>query len=294
MSVPPILKKALESDRMASSYLFYGRRPEAFRDPIVTFMKGILCSQKDGLSFCGTCPDCRQTASLNHPDVTATGAPGHEGDLGPGDRIGVDTVRDEILERASLTPARSEYKLFWLHDLTRFTTEASNTLLKVLEEPPGNAIFLLTSRSRWDCLPTIRSRCQWIRVPREEPDLRDLKSRCEFHWDGDVDVETLEEWLQLLNGQKKSREFNWSRDSARQFLEFLLFVLDEKYRARAKTTDDELMAECPGDRLSYGLIPDILQRLEELDRGGNATLVVNSLLESIFFPGAQDEWVDAM
>lgn len=293
MSVPDTLKNALESDRLATSYLFYGRPPEQFRKPIVDFLKGILCGNEPGLDFCDDCADCLQTEHLNHPDVTATGAPGHEGDVDPDDRIGVDTVRDAIIDKASLTPARSEYKLFWLHDLTRFTTEASNTLLKVLEEPPGNALFLLTSRSRWDCLPTIRSRCQWIRVPREEPSLETLTDRCEFHWE-DPDVETAEEWLQLLNGERKSREFNWSRDSARQFLEFLLFVLDEKYRGRTGERDDDLMAQCPEDRLSYALIPDILQRLEELERGGNATLVVNSLLERIFFPGAQDEWVDAM
>lgn len=293
MSVPAVLKKALESDRLATAYLFYGRSPDQFREPILDFLKGILCENESGLDYCDSCSDCLQTDHLNHPDVTATGAPGHEGDVDPDDRIGVDTVRDTIIDKASLTPARSEYKLFWLHDLTRFTTEASNTLLKVLEEPPGNALFLLTSRSRWDCLPTIRSRCQWIRVPREEPSLDTLRDRCDFHWD-DVDAETLEEWLQLLNGNKKSREFNWSRDSARHFLEFLLFALDQKYRKTDGELDDELMVQCPGDRLSYGLIPDILQRLEELERGGNATLVVNSLLEQIFFPGAQDEWVNVM
>lgn len=293
MTVPRVLEKALETDRLASSYLFYGRAPERFRDPIVDFLKGILCREEPGLGFCDGCPDCVQSEHLNHPDVTATGAPGFEGEVGPDDRIGVDTVRNSIVDRSTLTPARSDYKLFWLHDMTRFTPEASNTLLKVLEEPPGNTVFLLTSRSRWDCLPTIRSRCQWIRVPGDEPDHETLEDHCKYHWE-EFDVETLEKWLQLLNGQMKSREFNWSRESARRFLEFLLLVLDEQYRDRFRETEDPLLSQCPEDRLSYALIPDILQRLEELERGGHANLVVNSLLETIFFPGADDEWIDAI
>ncbi|MFB6226778.1 MAG: hypothetical protein ABEH89_00445 [bacterium] len=292
MTVPQVLRQAVESDRLASSYLFYGRSPEEFAGPVKAFLKGMTCTDADGLDYCDNCPNCRQTEKLNHPDVTATGAPGHDGDVDPEDRLGVETVREEIINRASLTPARSAYKLFWLHDLSRFTTEAANTLLKVLEEPPGDAVFLLTTRSRWDCLPTIRSRCQWIRVPREEPSINSLRDRCEYHWES-VDDDELDNWLRLLNGELKSHTFQWNRNSSRQFLEFLLFALDEKYRASGNRTDS-LMADCPDERLSYSLIPDILQRLEELERGGNPTLVVNSLLEMIFFPGAQDEWVNAM
>jgi hypothetical protein len=288
-SVPDTLRNAIGGDRLASSYLFYGRSPEEFESVLQTVMAGLVCrEQPDPLQSCGACRDCRQIRALTHPDVTAPGAPGSSDDLDPDDRLGVGTVRERILEPASLTPARSPVKLFWLHDLNRFTPEASNTLLKVLEEPPGEAVFFLTSRSRWDCLPTIRSRCQWIRVAPKTESYEDFFKKCESEIDGNPDQDQLEDWLDLLRGESRSHHFNWSRSSTRDFLEFLLFLINDRY---SPGTTDAPGADELEHRLSYRLIPDILQRLDELERGANPSLTVNSLLEELFYPEEQDEWV---
>jgi DNA polymerase III delta prime subunit len=291
-AIPQTLRNALERDRLASAYLLYGRPPLNFVKPVKTLLKTIVCTKTDTpLEACGSCRDCRQADELTHPDITAPGAPGDTGDKGVNDRFGVQDVRDLIIEPSSLTPARSSHKLFWLHDLTRFTTEASNSLLKVLEEPPGDALFLLTTRSRWDCLPTIRSRCQWIRIPPESRSQRSFVEQCQEQLTEEPNEEEIGRWIDLLNGQSRSHEFNWTRTSASQFLEFLLLLVRDQYTERLL---DETDYSRPEERLSYRLIPDILQRLDELDRGGNPPLVINSLLEDIFYPEESDEWVNVM
>jgi hypothetical protein len=253
-------------------------------------MAGLVCQEEtDPLGSCDDCRDCRQIRALTHPDATAPGAPGSSDDIDPEDRIGVDTVRNRIIEPASLTPARSPVKIFWLHDLNRFTTEASNTLLKVLEEPPGEAVFFLTNRSRWDCLPTVRSRCQWIRIAPKTKTYDDLFEKCETKIDGSPDRDEMEDWLDLLRGDSRSHHFEWSRTRTRSFLEFLLFLINDRY-----SEENESRGE-PGfdqfeHRLSYRLIPDILQRLDELERGANPSLAVNSLLEELFYPEEKNKW----
>lgn len=289
-TIPDTLRRAVEADRLASAYLWYGRPPGEFRDAVVAFLKALVCTESpEELTSCGTCRDCVQAENLTHPDVNAPGAPGSSGDVDPDGRFGVDTVRDRIIEPASLTSARGPRTIFWLHDMDRFTTEASNTLLKVLEEPPGETVFLLTSRSRWDCLPTIRSRCQWIRVPPKLDEAETFLESCRNRLDSNPDEDRLREWFELLAGESRSDRFNWSRENTRTFLGFLLMVINDLH---GRNRLEESGWPDLGERLSYRLIPDILQRLNELERGGNPSLVVNSLLEEIFYPEENPEWVN--
>lgn len=287
-TIPDTLRRAVKADRLASAYLWYGRPPIEFRSSVLAFLKALVCTESaDELTSCGTCRDCVQAGNLTHPDVNAPGAPGSSGDEDPDGRFGVDAVRNRVLEPASLTSARGPRTIFWLHDMDRFTPEASNTLLKVLEEPPGETVFLLTTRSRWDCLPTVRSRCQWIRVAPGTDDDTTFFEACRNRLDPEPEEERMEEWLALLNGESRSDRFDWSRDDTRTFLGFLIMVINELYgRERFDASEWPQLEE----RLSYRLIPDILQRLNELERGGNPSLIVNSLLEEIFYPEEKPEW----
>ncbi len=288
--IPETLRHAFKRRRFASAYLVYGRPPGEFEKSIVSLLSMIVCSNSDSrLDACGHCRDCIQAENLTHPDIVAPGAPGFTGDQGVNDRFGVQSVRESIIEPATLTPARCTYKLFWLHDLTRFTTEASNSLLTVLEEPPGETIFFLTSRSRWDCLPTIRSRCQWIRIPSRVQNVNSFREKCEERMTEPPTEEDIANWLKLLHGESRSRDFNWSRSSARQFLQFLLLLIRDCLTDRLLEDADH---SYPEKQLSHRLIPDILQRLNELERGGNPPLVINSLLEEIYYPEELNEWVN--
>ena len=129
---------------------------------------------------CGTCPSCRLIAARSHPDLVvvvpdamreALGWNAAEGEEGgesskkkPSKEIRVEAVRGAI-EFATTTSARGRGKCLVLHPAERLNPIAANAFLKTLEEPPGEARFLLCTSAPDRLLPTIRSRCQSIALP---------------------------------------------------------------------------------------------------------------------------------
>jgi DNA polymerase-3 subunit delta' len=132
---------------------------------------------------CGICAACRLVQAHSHPDLLVIlpealrdelgwTAPGSDGDDGssektskakPSKEIKVEAVRAAVAF-AQTTSARGRGKVVVLHPAERINHVAANTLLKTLEEPPGNARFLLSSAMPDALLPTIRSRCQSLAV----------------------------------------------------------------------------------------------------------------------------------
>ncbi len=289
MDFPDSLERPLRTGRLAGAYLLFGRPPGTFSEVVLELFRRVVCPNLEDRVPCGTCPDCRQLTEGVHPDQVVLPSLESADDEGGTGRIGVDDVRERLLEPASLTPARSPYKLFWLRDARRLTPEASNTLLKVLEEPSGEALFVLTARSRWDCLPTVRSRCQWIRFAPAVRRIEDPRERVrELRSDRPLEEESLEQYEALLEGRSRSLEVDWTRDRARDFLVYLLTLVHRKH-TRGSTD----LAGSADERLSYRLVPALLSRLEELERGGDPVVVVNSLLETIFYPREFTPWAPA-
>ena len=107
-----------------------------------------LC-ESAGERPCGVCRACRLSAAGHHPDILLAGG---------GHTFSVDAVR--ALHPALATgPNDGRYKIFLLAEVQNMTEQAQNALLKMLEEPPAYALFLLTCENRFRMLPTVRSRC---------------------------------------------------------------------------------------------------------------------------------------
>ncbi len=283
MKLPSTLNYAYQNDRLAHAYLFYGLPVNQYRSAIIDFFRTIGCQQKE--KFCSECADCKQIESLTHPDLVAF--------EGQSDKITVSDVREKIVQPASLTSVRSERLLFWLNDIQRMTPAASNALLKVLEEPPGEAIFVLTARSRWECLPTIRSRCQWIRFAPQTDIPSTPEEALEHFWPGlDSGKNQIKKWKKLLAGKIPSDELTWSREKARQFLSFLLALVHQCYTN--SEADDDLINIAQKRNLTYKNVPQILSRFSELERGAKPLLIINSLLEEIYYPEEQQEWLNVI
>ena len=105
-----------------------------------------------GVRPCGVCAACIKAAGDNHPDIL-----GVEG-AGVSHMITVDAVRT-LREQAYVMPNEAPRRVFLIFGAQDMNEAAQNALLKVLEEPPAQAVFVLTCDNRSQLLPTVQSRC---------------------------------------------------------------------------------------------------------------------------------------
>ena len=112
---------------------------------------------------CGQCSQCRRIASTQHADVLVIGV-GRGEDDGPSRKeIGIGDVR-EIERQASLKPYEGSHRVFIFDGAERMSEEASNALLKTLEEPPPQVLIILLTSQEGALLPTILSRCRRLEL----------------------------------------------------------------------------------------------------------------------------------
>ena len=110
---------------------------------------------------CGKCRHCRKLAVGAHPDLIEVGLPADKRE------IGVEQART-IRADAYVMPNEAARKVFLIDPADALNPAAQNALLKVLEEGPAYAAFLLTAEQPGKLLDTIRSRCEQINLPPEE------------------------------------------------------------------------------------------------------------------------------
>ncbi len=116
----------------------------------------MVCHQKGENRPCGTCAPCRKAASGIHPDIVIiAGAEGKP--------ISVDQVRT-LRSDAHIRPNEAERKVYLLERADRMNQSAQNAMLKLLEEGPSYAAFLLLAENGGALLTTIRSRCESVNL----------------------------------------------------------------------------------------------------------------------------------
>jgi DNA polymerase III delta prime subunit len=116
-------------------------------------------SNTDTSTACGSCPSCKQIISGAFPDLLIIKT------LEEKSTISVTQMR-EFLKQAYRAPVTGKYKFLIIEDAQLMTREASNALLKTLEEPPKSCLIFLTTSQPELLLPTIQSRCQIFDLPR--------------------------------------------------------------------------------------------------------------------------------
>lgn len=154
-----ILKKALDSGRLAHSLLFSGPEGTGKRLAALGLAMELNCEAPESGRACGQCSGCRQISKSAHPDVSIIAPEGKALE------IKIDAVRG-MRREMHLKPVRGRYKIFILDKADRLNSESSNALLKVLEEPPEQSLIILLTAEPYSLLPTIISRCQEIRFQR--------------------------------------------------------------------------------------------------------------------------------
>ncbi|MGD8192560.1 DNA polymerase III subunit delta' [Brevibacillus ginsengisoli] len=150
--VADILSGSLRNNRLAHAYLFVGPRGCGKKRMALQVTKSLFC-EKLTHDACGECNNCRRIEAGNHPDVF-TIAP-------DGASVKIDQIRS-LQKEMAMRSLESKHKVYILEHVDKMTTQAANSLLKFLEEPPAGVIALLLTENSHTLLPTILSRCQTI------------------------------------------------------------------------------------------------------------------------------------
>lgn len=193
------LRRALTQERVAHAYLLHGPDGVGKRAVAYEMARALQCPEQAD-EACDACPTCRKTRRMVHPDVHVNlphpwsqEKDRDEEDMGKRiRRLGdnpyaaidyvrrpsladpsetsnqqvyyrIDQVRQDIIQPMSLARGEGAYKVNVLIDAEKMREEAANTFLKLLEEPPPQTVFLLTTNRPEQLLPTILSRCQQLR-----------------------------------------------------------------------------------------------------------------------------------
>ena len=144
------LTSAIELGKIAHAYLFTGPRGTGKTSTARILAKSLNCKNGPTIHPCGECESCVDITNSIPIDVIEIDAASN--------RKVEDT--QNILEKIQYTPVHGKYKIYIIDEVHMLTNHAFNALLKTLEEPPENVIFILATTEVHKVLDTIKSRCQ--------------------------------------------------------------------------------------------------------------------------------------
>ena len=191
------LRESVREGRIPHAQLFAGISGIGKLQLALAYAQYLNCPNRSESDSCGVCPTCLQYQHLQHPDLhfvfPIVGSDEtcdnfleqwrqiildqHYFDLEDWHKaLGVETKQSmiyekesgEILRKLSLKPYGNGYKVMIIWQPEKMNTTTANKLLKLLEEPPAQTVFLLVSEHPEQLLSTIQSRVQTIRIPRLE------------------------------------------------------------------------------------------------------------------------------
>lgn len=148
-----ILEHQISTGHLAHAFMFCGPRAVGKTTLARVMAKAVNClNRKEGESEpCGVCDACVDISAGRSLDVVEIDAASH---------TGVDNVREHVIASARIAPSRLKKKVFIIDEVHMLSSAAFNALLKTLEEPPANVLFILCTTEIHKVPLTIISRCQ--------------------------------------------------------------------------------------------------------------------------------------
>ena len=160
------LRRALQAECLPGAYLFVGAEGTGKTAVAQAFAQAAACLSPIHEPFdpCGDCDSCRRAEAGSHPEIVTIRPAGEQLQIWQlWDRQGRQAPG--VLSRSlSYAPVVGRRRVYILEKADRLTEQAANSLLKILEEPPPYALFLLLAPHPARVLPTIISRCQIVRL----------------------------------------------------------------------------------------------------------------------------------
>ncbi len=148
--VTELIRSMIKNARLSHSFIICGDKGVGKKTLAMHIAAQVLCSDGQG-DVCGVCKSCRMAKINAHPDLITLVPSGKSGNFR------ADDLRP-LISDASITPNEGVYKVYILPLIDKALPAAQNTLLKIVEEPPANVIFIMTATSKEGILPTILSR----------------------------------------------------------------------------------------------------------------------------------------
>lgn len=185
---------ALAKGKPAHAYFFYGSRGIGKTTTARLLAKALNCEapiiSDKFFEPCGKCKSCLSIHNGNHLDLIEIDAASNRG---------IENIRD-IKENVVLSPSMGKNKIYIIDEVHMLTTEASNALLKLLEEPPTHAYFILCTTNPEKVIDTIKSRCQQFQFKRPTTD--ELKQKL-LRISKDKGFELVEDQIQKISKSAK-------------------------------------------------------------------------------------------
>ncbi len=157
-AVTQTLRNAIEHDRLHHAYIFSGARGVGKTTTARLLAKALNCRKNDkpNSTPCDTskddaCVSCQEVSESRSMDVLEFDAASH---------TKVEEIREIILESINVNPARDRYKIFIIDEVHMLSKSSFNALLKTLEEPPSNVVFVMATTELHKVPDTILSRVQ--------------------------------------------------------------------------------------------------------------------------------------
>ena len=290
------IRNAVRSGQIPHAYLFCGPEGVGKKQVAYQLLTYLNCQNQDqeNVEACGICPSCLRMAAHNQPDLYEIG--------GEGETIKIEEVR-KISALLSLKNMISRYKCVIIDYCELMTTEAANSLLKVMEEPGEATLFFLITGNEEQILPTIRSRAQKLYFQELSPtDMDTLAKRHDIRGEhlpfllecargsfGRLQamaedqqlMEEIAQYREILSGLEKTpgfrilyqaRIFDKDRKKCQNFLEYYVFMLEKSLR--------EIQPGFPDlpHETRKAIIQEIAEAYKMLDRNISPRFVAEMLL----------------
>jgi DNA polymerase-3 subunit delta' len=163
------VRRQISGAASAHAWLLLGPSGSGKRATATAMAAALECSMEPGTG-CGICSNCSRVLRHRHPDV--------HGIVPEGLVIPVDVIREVVIPEAARSPFEAPNKVFIIEEADRMNDAAQNALLKTLEEPLSDTVFILISDNEEELLDTLRSRCRivYLEPVPEEHIVRVLES----------------------------------------------------------------------------------------------------------------------